>query len=115
MIQKTAETYLRHMLESIEAIDVYVSGIESFEHFVQSKLHEDAVIRRLQVMAESMLRLPEDVREAMPEIPWHAVKNFRNLLVHEYLEIDIHIVWNLIHKDLPLLRAAILRVLEKHP
>jgi uncharacterized protein with HEPN domain len=63
-------------------------------------------------MSESMLRLEEDSKKAMPEIPWTAIKNFRNLIVHQYLEVDMEIVWNLIVNDLPLLKEAIKRVLE---
>lgn len=112
MKKRPEEAYLRHMLDSIDAIQSYARKAGNFEAFIKDSLYEDAVVRRLHVTAESMLRLSEKTRALMPEIPWHAIKNFRNLLVHEYLEIDMQTVWDLIQKDLPVLREAILRVLE---
>jgi uncharacterized protein with HEPN domain len=112
MSRRDEAIYLYHILESVDAIATYVAAVGSFEQFIASKLYEDAVVRRLHVAAESMLRLSEATQKSMPEIPWQAIKNFRNLLVHEYLEIDMQIVWDLVHKDLPVLRQAISRALE---
>jgi uncharacterized protein with HEPN domain len=105
--------YLEHIIECIDAITRYANSVGSLEALIESELYEDAVIRRIQVMAESMLRIEEDSRKQMPEIPWSSIKNFRNLLVHEYLEVDMEIVWNLICNDLPILKEAVKRVLEK--
>jgi uncharacterized protein with HEPN domain len=104
--------YLEHILECINAIEQYARAVGSLEILLKSGLYEDAVMRRIHIMSESMLRLEEDSKKAMPEIPWTAIKNFRNLIVHQYLEVDMEIVWNLIVNDLPLLKEAIKRVLE---
>ena len=105
--------YLEHIIECVDAISKYAKSIGSLEALIESELYEDAVVRRIQVMAESMLRIEEDSKKSMPEIPWSAIKNFRNLLVHEYLEIDMEIVWNLICNELPKLKIAAKRVLEE--
>jgi len=78
MSEKDDSVYIEHMLDSILRINEYV---ESKEQFYQSRLVQDAVIRNLQVMAESSQRLSADIKEKYPEIPWKNISGFRNILV----------------------------------
>jgi uncharacterized protein with HEPN domain len=105
--------YLQYIIECIDALLGYANEVGSFEALRKSPLYEDAVLRRIHVMAESMLRLEETSKADMPEIPWRAIKNFRNLIVHQYFEVDMDKVWHLIHNDLPVLKTAIKRIMEK--
>lgn len=109
---KDETIYLEHIIECIDLITNYASEVGSMGALVTNHLYEDAVMRRIHVMAESMLRLEESSKNSMPEIPWMAIKNFRNLIVHQYLEVDTEIVWNLIVNDLPILKDAVKRILE---
>ncbi|MBZ0302019.1 MAG: DUF86 domain-containing protein [Anaerolineae bacterium] len=68
---------------------------------------QDAVIRRLQVMAEMCLRLSDEVQAAYPEVGWQHIRNFRNRLVHEYLDVDIDLIWTIVQQSLPSLLKAI--------
>jgi uncharacterized protein with HEPN domain len=72
---------------------------------------QDAIIRRLQVMAESSLRLPDDVTDAYPEVGWQHIRNFRNRLVHEYLDVDIELIWTIIQRNLPPRKSAVQAIL----
>ena len=82
MNEKDDSVYIEHMLDSILRIYEYV---ESKEQFYDSHLVQDAVIRNLQVMAESSQRLSADIKKKYPEIPWKNISGFRNILVHDYL------------------------------
>ena len=73
---------------------------------------QDAVIRNLQVMAESTQRLSDELKAAHPEIQWHGIAGFRNLLVHDYFGVDLRVVWQIVAKDVPELKASVLRMLE---
>jgi len=86
------------MLDSILRIDEY---IESKELFYESHLVQDAVVRNLQVMAESSQRLSEKVKNKYPEIPWNDISGFRNVLVHDYLGVDLDVIWSVIEQELP--------------
>jgi uncharacterized protein with HEPN domain len=101
---KSEQEYLEHILECIEIIQEYTDkGREA----LQDLKTQDAVIRRLHVMAESCLRLPDEIRNAYPEVGWQHIRNFRNRLVHEYLEVDIDLIWTIIGHNLPALKAAV--------
>ena len=58
-------------------------------------------------MAESTQRLSDDLKATKPEIEWYRIAAFRNVLVHDYLGIDVERVWEITHRDVPPLRVAI--------
>lgn len=96
--------YLRHILEAIRRIeDNTCAGQEAF---MASHTHQDAVLRNLQTMAEATQRLSGDTKEQRPSVDWRALSGFRNLLVHNYLGIDLQQIWTAITKDVPGLKAA---------
>jgi len=66
MTTKDDSVYVEHMLDCLQRIDEYV---ESKEQFYSSRLVQDAVVRNLQVMAESSQRLADEIRKTYPEIP----------------------------------------------
>ena len=83
------------------------------EKFMESTLIQDAAIRNLQVMAESSQRLSDDLKIAHPEVDWRRLSGFRNVLVHDYLGVDLNTVWQLIELELAILKSRIQVVLEQ--
>ena len=76
----------------------------------------NACVMRLQVIGEHVGRLLKDYKETLqeyPDIPWHAIYGLRNLISHEYSSIDEDLIYSIILKNLPLLRAAILEMMGK--
>ena len=71
----------------------------------------DAVVRNIELIGEAAKRLPQDVRDRAPEIPWKSVAGMREVIVHDYFAIDDEIVWSVVEKELPKLRSAIGRLL----
>ena len=108
---KDDRLYLIHICECIERIESYISG-KNKKDFIDSELLQDAIIRNLQIMAESTQRLSDDTKESQSGIDWFKVAGFRNVLVHDYLGIDVERVWNILHKDLPALKTAINKMLQ---
>jgi uncharacterized protein with HEPN domain len=103
---KDDKLYLIHIAECIEHIESYVSGIDK-EAFMTSPLVQDAVIRNLQIMAESTQRLSDHLKDAQPKIDWYKIVGLRNVLVHDYLGIDMETVWNIIKKEIPALKKTV--------
>jgi uncharacterized protein with HEPN domain len=77
-----------------------------------SSLVQDAVIRNLQTMAESTQHLSDQLKESQPMIDWHKIAGFRNVLVHDYLGVDVQRVWNIVEKEIPVLKRSIRNMLD---
>ncbi len=103
--------YLIHIQECLQRVEDYTQDYDQ-DRFMDSPMVQDAVIRNLQVMAESTQKLSESLKDAHPEIDWYKIAGFRNVLVHDYLGVDLDIVWQVIVKDLPGLKKAINSILE---
>jgi len=107
---KDDRLYLIHISECIERIESYIREKDK-QQFLDSSLIQDAIIRNLQVLSESTQRLSDAAKESMSEVDWFKIAGFRNVLVHDYLGIDIERVWNILEKDLPALKKAVQKML----
>ncbi|MCX5643743.1 MAG: DUF86 domain-containing protein [Phycisphaerae bacterium] len=107
---KDDKLYLIHIGECIDRIEAYTQGMAK-EAFLASSLVQDAVIRNLQTMAESTQRLSARAKEGQPGIDWYKIAGFRNILVHDYLGVDLAKVWNIVQNDLPVLKSAVSEML----
>jgi len=101
--------YLKHVLRCIARIEEYtVAGRESF---FSSHLIQDGVIRNLQTLAESSQRLSESIKESHADVDWKGLAGFRNVLVHDYLGVDLVLVYRAVEQDVPRLKHACERAL----
>ena len=75
--------------------------------FVKDTQCQDAVIRRLEIIGEAARRLSEHTRGSLPTLPWDLMIGMRNLMIHEYDDVDLGVVWHTVQDDLPGLVAAI--------
>lgn len=103
---KDDRLYRYHIIESIDKITSYVDGV-SRDEFLNSTMIQDAVLRNLQVLAESTQRLTSEFKKMNPGIEWVGIAGLRNILVHDYLGIDLDTVWNVLESDLPKLRKVV--------
>ena len=108
---KSDTIYLTHILEMIERIESVV-GVGR-EVSLRSSFHQDAVLRNLHTMTETTQRLSAGLREAHPEVEWTKLARFRNVLVHDYLGIDIRLIWEVMTRDLPVLKERVLGMLSE--
>jgi uncharacterized protein with HEPN domain len=109
---KDDRLYLIHISECIERIESYIGNIDK-KQFLDSTLLQDATIRNLQILAESTQCLSDAAKENMSDIDWFKIAGFRNVLVHDYLGVDIERVWNILEKDLPALKNAVKKMLDQ--
>lgn len=79
---------------------------------MRSHTLQDAVLRNLQTMAETTQRLSDGAKATQPQIPWSEIAAFRNVLVHDYLGIDIELVWDITQDEVPALKSAIEAILD---
>ena len=60
--------------------------------FLSSRLHQNAVIRSLQVIGEAASKVSGDFRKTHPEISWREIIGMRHRLVHGYAEVRLDLV-----------------------
>ncbi|ALC15496.1 hypothetical protein DSOUD_0708 [Desulfuromonas soudanensis] len=98
-------TYILHILECIDRVERYANNDRT--RFDADPMVQDAILRSLQVMAESSQRLSEEVKATQSHIDWRAISGFRNILVHDYLGVDLDLIWQVIKQELPVLKKSL--------
>ena len=111
-MKRSYRLYLNDILESIEKIKRYTSGL-SFEEFTASDLIFDAVVRNLEIIGEASSHIPDSIQSAFPTVPWRLMKDMRNVLSHEYFGIDVDIVWKTATESLPQLVEPIKTAMDQ--
>ena len=106
------KAYLHHILDAIERVQLYVTSV-TYEAFTRNLLLQDGVVRQLQIVGEAARQISDAFRHAHPELPWSAMIGMRNRLTHAYFEVNLPIVWDTIHFDLPPLKEKIERILAE--
>ena len=91
MSERPQRLYCQDILESGTAIQSYVQGM-TCDAFVQDRMRYSAVIREFEIIGEAVGKLSAALKDGYPEIPWQDIKDFRNLLAHEYFGVDLEIV-----------------------
>jgi len=105
------EAYVAHMLDCIDRVFDYCENGE--KAFRSSRLIQDAVIRNLQTMAESAQRLSDSAKALAPELPWRAISGFRNVLVHDYLGLDLDAEWLVVANNLSPLKIGLAKIRQQ--
>ena len=100
--------YVQHVLECIGRISEYTRGGRSA--FFSDTLIQDGVIRNLQVLAESTMRISGETKARWPDVAWRDIAGFRNVVVHDYLGLDLEQIWDIVRLNLPVLRQQMERL-----
>jgi uncharacterized protein with HEPN domain len=109
---KDDAVYLRHIIECIRRIEGNASCGKGA--FLASSTIQDATLRNLQTLSEATQRVSDNAKAAQPQIEWSKIAAFRNVLVHNYLGIDLELIWNVIENELPDLKVAAEAILNQN-
>lgn len=88
------------ILEAINLILQYSTGV-SQEALATNTEKQDAILRRIMIIGEATKRLSAEFRSQHPTIPWKAIAGMRDVITHDYDEVDLDEVWTVIHENLP--------------
>jgi len=90
---------LRDMLDSALTIRAYLEGV-SREAFMENLEKQDAVLRRFEIIGEAASRLTPETQSLFPNLPFRSMKGMRNIIAHDYGDVDIEQVWKTATTDL---------------
>jgi uncharacterized protein with HEPN domain len=111
MNERTWRLFLEDILESIEKIDKYITGMDYYMFVVDDKT-VDAVVRNLEIIGEASKNIPDKIKSEHSEIPWHRMSGMRNVIAHEYFGIDLKIIWKIVKENLPEVVPHLKKILE---
>ncbi len=110
-MKKDYTIFIYHILESIELIEEYSRGLSQLQ-FQKSHATQDAIIRRLEIIGEAVKNLPNSFREKHSNIPWKQMAGMRDILIHEYFDVDLSLAWQVVKKELPALKKKLTKIVS---
>ncbi len=102
--------YLINIAECIQRIESYTR--DGRDAFLKSSMTQDAVVRNFEIIGEAAKRLSREVMQAHPDVPWRRITGFRDVLIHDYMGVDLNQVWSIVEHDLSDLKREIEAILR---
>ncbi|HEX6096855.1 MAG TPA: HepT-like ribonuclease domain-containing protein [Thermoanaerobaculia bacterium] len=103
------DEYLAYAARAIEDVCEWTNaGPEQFYDDVRTQA---AVLYRLQTLTEALLKLTPERRRRYPDVPFHAMRGFRNVIAHDFLGLNLSVVWGIVAVHVPVLRPQVARML----
>ncbi len=102
---------LSTILDAIEKIERYSSPFKDDDDFYHNELNFDATMMQFIIIGEMVAKISSEYRTNHPDIPWQDIKDFRNIVAHDYFGIDSTEIWSIIQTHLPKLKTQILSLI----
>lgn len=100
------------MLAEITMIEESIKGF-TIESFSQNPQVLRAVLYSLAVIGEAVAGAIADLAASDPTMPWHQIRGMRNMVIHEYFQVDLDLVWQTAQSDIPVLKERLQEILAK--
>jgi uncharacterized protein with HEPN domain len=108
-MKRDVRLFIGDILESITNIESFLKDI-SKESFLNNKLIQSAVVRELEVIGEATKNIPNSFREKYDEVSWRKIASTRDKIIHGYFGVNYEVVWEIIKKDLPMLKKQMRKI-----
>ena len=96
------DSYLIDMLQAARKAAAFAADL-TYPQFQDSGLHQNAIVKVLEIIGEAASRITTDTRRAYPQIPWRQIIGLRNRVVHGYFDVDLKLIWQIVRQDIPIL------------
>jgi uncharacterized protein with HEPN domain len=107
---KSQRRFCTHILDRIQQIERFTAEGESA--FLADDRTQEAVIRCFEVIDEAVKQLDPALTAQYPMVSWRGFAGFRDVLIHQYDDVEMDMAWETIRDDLPLLKKAVESLLE---
>lgn len=104
--RRTDAALLLDMMFAAQNAIKFVSGLDE-ARFIASDLHQNAVIRALEIVGEAASKVSASFQAECPEIPWRDIIGLRHWLIHGYADVRLELVWIVVRDRLPPLIASL--------
>lgn len=111
-MKKDPKVFIGHIVESIELIEAYSEKLTA-DSFKKDQALQDAIIRRLEIIGEAVKNIPASFRINYPEIPWKQMAGIRDILIHEYFDVDLNLTWQVVKRELSPIKAKLVTLLSE--
>ena len=111
MSERTDLQFLQDILESASAAMEFVAEFD-FVRFSGDRRTKSATIRELEIIGEAANRISTANKEKYPDVPWRLMKDYRNVLSHEYFGVNDEIVWDIVQRKIPELSSQIREIIQ---
>ena len=101
--------YIDDILVSIHAVQKYLIDVD-YNTFIENRMLYSATIRELEIIGEAAGKISQNVKDKYPNVDYRTIKDFRNILAHEYFGVDMEIVYSIAKYKLPSLKEEILKI-----
>lgn len=98
---------LEHILEAIDRIQEYTKDVQTQEELENDPMRKHATIYNVQIIGEAIYKLSVDFKASHPNTPWRMIEKSRHILVHDYYQVEISILWSIVKEDIDTLKKQI--------
>jgi uncharacterized protein with HEPN domain len=102
--------YVEDILDEMKKAEILLEDT-TYEQFEADFRINYALVRTLEIIGEAAKRLPEDIRQRYPGIPWRGMAGMRDRVIHGYDRVDLQVVWDVVKQDIPHIRPQIEQML----
>lgn len=103
--------YLQHILDAITQVEEFAAV--GRDRFFMERHWQGSVIYQLLIMGEATKHLSMELRVRHPEVAWRSMAGLRDVLIHNYREVDLNVVWAVVQEDLPEVKRGVEGILAE--
>lgn len=105
--------FIEDILDAMDKAELLLEGVDYVRFEADFRINF-AVVRALEIIGEASKRLPEDMRQKYPAIPWKGIAGMRDRIIHGYDNVDLQIVWDVVKNDIPKFKPQITQILTDY-
>lgn len=111
MSDRNYSDFIQDIIDAINSINEFINEL-SFDNFVEDDKTSSAVTRKFEIIGEAANRIPKEIQDKYPEIPWSYMVGMRNKIIHDYDGINLMIVYDSAKNDLNDLLISLEKIID---
>ena len=113
-MSRSQEQYLLDILKAMDDALGFVEGV-AFDDLEEDQRTQYALQRAFEIIGEATKHVDDSIRERYPDVPWRKMAGMRDMIIHKYFAVNLEVVWETVHEDIPLARKQVQEILDEWP